>query len=225
MKKSLFLLLLSCSIISDAQEDPTNSKSQRPHLLELSCNTGYSFGSTLTGDVYQPRSYKWKIQDNTFYRVNLGCYVGKRIEVGGGLNLYQWKGHVEYLTSKYHPKDALCTALSVYIFSNYYFPVRNGAFYGGVIVGAAKSFVSGPQYPISMSPSSGYNNFYSGHGWEYNAHIGYKFSLVKNRFWFNVEGGVTEIKINKIDLPYFDRSQSSYRMQSYSALAGLMFRM
>lgn len=225
MKQAIIIALVFFYIPARAQEEVQNRNSAKSHKLEISYNTGYNFGNTLHGNVYEPRAYKWKIKDNIFHKINLGCYIGKRVEVGIGYNLYQWEGHVEYLTSKYYPKDATCMALSVYAFSNYYFPVRGGVFYGGAIVGAAKSFVKGTQYPIGHYGGSDYNNFYSGHGWEYNAHIGYKFPLVKNRLWFNVEGGVTETKINKIDLPYFHRSDYSYRMDSYSALAGLMFRM
>lgn len=210
--------MLLHSIILSAQEEIPNSSTTKPHKLELSYNTGYSFSNVIVGDVYSERVYKWQIQDNVFHKINLGCYIGKRVEVGAGFNLYQWKGHIEYLALQERPNDAAATVLSSYAFSNYYFPVGRGFFYVGLAIGYTKAFVNGPQVPIRPG-------FYSGHGFEYNAHFGYKFPLVNDRLWFNVEAGATQTKISKIDLTWLHNSSKSYAMDSYCALAGLMFRM
>lgn len=218
MKKILFLSMLFHSITAGAQEETSNSNITKRHKLEISYNTGYSFSGVVVGDVYAQRAYKWKIKDNTFHKINLGCYIGKRVEVGAGFNLYQWNGHIEYLVLQEQPNDAAATVLSSYAFSNCYFPIGSGALYVGAAGGYTKAFVKGVQLPIRPG-------FYSGHGYEYNVHLGYKLPLIKNRLWFNVEAGGTQTKISRVDIVWLHNSGKSYAIDGYSILGGLMFRM
>lgn len=218
MKQVLFLSMLFYSIAAGAQEKTSNSTTTKPHKLELSYNSGYSFSNVVVGDVYAQRAYKWKIKDNVFHKINLGYYIGKRVEIGIGANTYKWNGHIEYLALQEQPNDATATVLSSYVFSNYYLPVSSGLLYGGVAIGYTKSFVSGVQLPIRPG-------FYSGHGYEYNAHLGYKFPLIENRLWFNVEAAGTQTKISRIDISWLHNSGKSYAIDGYAVLGGLMFRM
>lgn len=215
MKQVVIIFLLFLRIQMWAQEEP-NSKIQHFHLLELSYNIGYSFSGIVIGDAYSPRAFTWKIHDNTFHKLNLGCYVGKRIEVGTGCNIYQWRGQIKFRIFPGHPYDARCTALSAYVFSNYYFPTGIGKFYAGVAGGYAKSF---------GTPNVGlYRGFFNGHGYECNVHIGDKITLVKDKFWINVEIGATQTMINTLKAGSIGYN-GEYAIDNFSVVAGLMFRM
>lgn len=159
---------------------------------------------------------KWKVKNNPVFRISLGYYITKRINTGIGLAASSWR--VQYNTGGI--KNSHDEAVSAYIFGNYNLPVRSSIFYGGGYVGLARSY--------DISGRGG--NLHERNGHEINLHVGYNLTLVKNRFWFNVETGYTSTTIihefshhTISGTEVFERRH--YSVTNYPVLVGLKFRL
>ncbi len=229
MKQALFLLLLSCSLVANAQEEQKHYINH--HLFELSIGTGQGIGGHAIDKKNQDFSYAWTIKNSTVYSVGLSFYITKRISVGVLGNMYKWDTkYSETYTYEVDPNhlvgagtgsstvihkiEGKNSGYSACLTGNYDLPYRSSIFYGGINCGIVRGLDNKPDERGVLNKMNGV---------EFNFHVGYKLTLVQKRFWLYLEAGSINDISKKISL-LNSNSNSYFSINSYPLSGGLKFR-
>ena len=196
MRKTITAVLALLSAGVSAQ-DIAPKKYINHHRFEISLSAGTCVNNKITGDAWAIRNRR--IHDGSIYSASLGVYFTKRMSAGVKLNSYKWN------IDNYFGRPGVTNAMSYSAFFNYDQPVRNSIFYGGVSVGRANAGYIKSETALNDG----------GQGMEFNAHVGYKLTLVRSRFWLFLEAGATQSNI---------KGRANYAVINYPLTAGLRFK-
>lgn len=220
--------MLLYSIAATAQEEQKHYVNH--HLFELSIGTGTSVAGYAIDKKTENLTPLWTIRNTSVSSIGLSFYITKHISVGITGNVYKWNtkysetykpnidnSHIvgPIITSNAPPRiwDGNNRGFSGCIVGNYDLPVRSSIFYGGVAAGVLKGFENASDKGVLGKAE----------GVECNAHIGYKLTLVKKRFWFYLEAA-SILDFSKQVGIWGVAGTKYFSIDNYSFSGGLKFR-
>ncbi len=200
MKQLLLVLLVALGVPAIAQfSDPPapNSVQHRSPKFELAAQAGQFVGATILDSKYLTPATDPQLRISSIFGLSARYYIIKRLSIGVGANYQTW--HTHWVrpegTVTWGPREYTTPTKgkSIYGLCNYNIISGRHVLYAGVQAGKFYSDKGLYKPPFSAEKK----HFI---GYDANVHAGYRYALVRDRFFASAEIGVsyTEAQVGDV---------------------------